>query len=100
MATRDIEPGELVLRDEPIVQSPYTKSSPQCLQCARKLDGTRRCRRCRRCGFPMCDLTCAQGELHRVECDILEEENFEAEIEEFEGNDDHYACIMPLRSSN
>ena len=26
VARRDIQPGELVLRDQPIVQSPYTKS--------------------------------------------------------------------------
>lgn len=45
----------------------------------------------------MCDLTCANGDLHRVECQVLQEENFEAEIENFDCWDDHYACVMPLR---
>ena len=45
----------------------------------------------------MCDLTCATGDLHRVECKVLEEENFEAEIDYFDCWDDHYACVMPLR---
>ena len=94
VATRDIQPGELILRDKPIVQAPYTKTKPQCLQCARRVDGSYRCRKC---GFPMCDLTCANGELHRVECRVLEEENFEAEIDYFDDWDDHYACVMPLR---
>ena len=94
VATRDIQPGELILRDQPIVQSPYTKTKPQCLQCARRVDGSYRCRKC---GFPMCDLTCANGDLHRVECQVLQEENFEAEIENFDCWDDHYACVMPLR---
>ena len=94
VATRDIRPGELILRDKPILQSPYTKTKPQCLQCARRVDGSYRCRKC---GFPMCDLTCANGELHRIECRVLQEENFEAEIEYYDSWDDHYACVMPLR---
>ena len=94
VATRDIHPGELILRDKPIVESPYTRTRPQCLQCARRVDGSYRCRKC---GFPMCDRTCANGELHRIECSVLEEENFEAEIDNFDEWDDHYACVMPLR---
>ena len=94
VARRDIQPGELVLRDKPIVQSPYTKSLAQCLQCGRKVDGSYRCRKC---GFPMCDISCANGDVHRVECLILSRENFEAEIDNVDEMDDHYACIMPLR---
>ena len=45
----------------------------------------------------MCDSSCAAGALHKVECSVLEEENFEAEIEDFEEVDDHYACVMALR---
>ena len=50
-----------------------------------------------RCGFPLCSARCAAGELHRVECSVLEQADFEAEIEDFEVEDDHYAAIMPIR---
>ena len=35
IAARDLEPGELVLQDTPLLISPLIKSRPQCLQCAR-----------------------------------------------------------------
>ena len=37
------------------------------------------------------------GEMHKTECSILSKADFEADIEDFNENDDHYACIMPLR---
>ena len=54
------------------------------------------CCRCR-CGFPLCSARCAAGELHRVECRVLEQADFEAEIEDFGEEDAHYAAIMPIR---
>ena len=35
VTTRDIAPGELILRDSPLLVTPHTKTRPQCLQCAR-----------------------------------------------------------------
>ena len=35
IAARDIEAGELVLEDTPLLVTPLIKSKPQCLQCAR-----------------------------------------------------------------
>ena len=35
IAARDIEAGELVLEDRPLLVTPLIKSKPQCLQCAR-----------------------------------------------------------------
>ena len=96
IATRDLEPTDLILRDTAVVVSPYTRSSAQCLQCSRKISNNHEYT-CHRCGFPMCDEQCAAGDLHKVECRILEAADFEADIEELEDKDDHYACIMPLR---
>jgi len=45
----------------------------------------------------MCNSFCASGNLHKIECDLLAKADFEAEIEDFSINDDHYACIMPIR---
>ena len=97
VATRDIAPQELILVDSPIVQTPYTKSKAQCLQCYKKVSGKYKCKGC---GFPMCNVECARGDLHRIECQVFEEADFEAEIDDLESDDDHYAAIMPLRCLN
>jgi len=95
VATREISPSEVILIDTPIIQTPYTKSKAQCLQCSRKLSKSSHYI-CKGCGFPMCNKKCASGKLHQIECSILSKADFEAEIEDFNNNDDHYACIMPL----
>ena len=96
MAIRDIGAGEVILTDQPIIQSPYTRSKAQCLQCSKKIQGPKPYL-CKGCGFPMCDKTCASGDLHNIECSVLAQADFEAEIEDFSSIDDHYACIMPIR---
>ena len=37
--------------------------------------------------------------MHRIECEVFEKANFEAEIEDVKVADDHYAAILPLRSA-
>ena len=37
LATRDIRPKELILREKPAVVGPYTTTHPQCLQCFRRV---------------------------------------------------------------
>ena len=39
------------------------------------------------------------GYVHRIECEVFEKANFEAEIEDVKVADDHYAAILPLRSA-
>ena len=45
----------------------------------------------------MCDLTCEAGDLHQMECQLLTEADFEADVECEDKVDDHYAAILPLR---
>ena len=37
--------------------------------------------------------------VRRIECEVFEKANFEAEIEDLKIADDHYAAILPLRSA-
>ena len=37
--------------------------------------------------------------VRRIECEVFEKANFEAEIEDVKVADDHYAAILPLRSA-
>ena len=68
VATRDIDPLELILIEDPAVVGPYSKSMNGCLQCFKKVDGSFCCPGCR---FPMCDERCAGGARHADECDFF-----------------------------
>ena len=68
MATRDIQPLELVQSEHPLVVGPYTKSRPQCLACFRLLSGDYHCPGC---NFPMCGQDCADDPVHREECELF-----------------------------
>ena len=83
VATRDIQPLELVVVDEAAVIGPSTKTKPLCLEClkpptqvlpGKSLDQIDQLHYCKGCGFLMC-AKCDQIEnkkLHlRQECDIL-----------------------------
>ena len=84
VATRDISASDLIMRDRALVMCPYTKTKALCLQCHSRLSGRYKCPRC---GFPMCNQECASGDLHRVECKILEDQDFEAEVGDMEVKD-------------
>merc|ERR1719264_773166 len=68
VATRDIDPLELILVEEPAVVGPYSKSTNGCLQCFKKVDNTFRCPGCR---FPMCNERCTKGNRHKDECEFF-----------------------------
>ena len=93
VTTRPISAGEVIFREEPVVSGPSQTSSLLCLSCYSpcSVDGFR----CPRCRFPMCDLECAEAEVHREECEVLaraEDPNWDAE-----GDTEAYHCLLPLR---
>ena len=69
IAARDIEPLELILKEEPAVVGPYSKSGSGCLQCLKKVDGSYLCSGCK---FPMCNSDCELSPLHRDECHFFQ----------------------------
>ena len=73
VASRDINPLELILKEDPAVVGPYTNTMQGCLQCLRKVDGTYTCTGC---GFPMCNSKCERGLLHRDECQFFQTKEF------------------------
>ena len=73
VASRDINPLELILKEHPAVVGPYTNTLQGCLQCFRKIDGGYICTGC---GFPMCNAKCETGPLHREECLFFQEQHF------------------------
>ena len=73
VASRDINPLELILKEHPAVVGPYTNTLQGCLQCLRKVDGSYKCSGC---GFPMCNVKCEGGHLHQEECKFFQEQHF------------------------
>ncbi len=68
VAVRDIAPLEMILKESPSAVGPYSKQPSGCLQCFRKVP---KGAECHKCGFPVCNRTCAQGDLHQIECSFL-----------------------------
>ena len=93
VTTRPIAAGEVIFREEPVVSGPSQTSSLLCLSCYSPCSAQGF--RCPSCRFPMCDLDCAQSEVHRQECEVLaraEDPNWDAE-----GDTEAYHCVLPLR---
>ncbi|XP_068215601.1 SET domain-containing protein SmydA-8-like [Palaemon carinicauda] len=67
-ATRDIKPGEIVIRDSVIVVGPRSDSRPLCLGCLRVASGIHFCSKCH---FPQCSVTCKNAASHEAECLVL-----------------------------
>ena len=80
VATRDIQPLELVLIDKPAVVGPATKTRPICLECFKGPLEPENSVRCQGCHFPLCK-SCAAVSTSKavyhgdVECEILAKAN-------------------------
>jgi len=97
VASRDIQKGEVVLSDLPLVAGPiYTRTRPVCLECLRFLEeGTSE--KCIGCGLPLCGPQCQGGPWHRSECQVFKEAGMKEEIDDFAECHPLYSCITPLR---
>ena len=98
LASRTIEPGEEIFREEEMVVGPNRKTPPVCLGCGRKVSGTVRCPGC---GWPMCSVNnCPEIVQHtEQECGIIAATGERIE-DNPEGNDQpshFYKAIMTLR---
>ena len=81
VATRDIQPLELVVIDEPAVVGPATKTRPICLECLKPPDETNE-GFCRECGFIICqDCEKNDRKFHvKAECEILASSGLNKEV--------------------
>ncbi len=73
VAARDVEAGEVVVREEPIAFGPTNKSPPVCLGCSRirleTTDDDESKNRCRRCHYPLCPKCDEEITVHqKLEC--------------------------------
>ena len=67
VATRDIKPMELILRELPVVVGPYTRTDPglHCVECFKRVRN-RGCVSDEVSGYPLCSDKCRGGPNHKV----------------------------------
>ena len=61
-ATKNLNPGDIVYREDPLVVGPNQETGPICLGCMAAVDAS--CL-CHGCGYPVCDQECAMEPVHR-----------------------------------
>ncbi|KAG7175063.1 SET domain-containing protein SmydA-8-like 4 [Homarus americanus] len=94
VATRDIRPGEVILKEAPVVIGPKQRSPPVCLGCHKGIRGTYTCPKCH---FPVCAPSCEISKYHKHECPILTGATAKIKIDNVESPHPAYECITPLR---
>lgn len=69
IASRGIRPGEVVLREPPLILGPMQVTGPVCLGCLKPVS-MHTSEDCPKCGWPLCrQPQCRESELHKPECD-------------------------------
>lgn len=95
IASRDIKPGEVILREKPCVIGPKTVSQVLCLGCHRQLPSITY--NCSKCTWPLCGKPCESSSYHVDECRIMSARNFKCSIKSAEKIESCYCVITPLR---
>lgn len=97
IATRDIQAGEVMLKEKPIIAGPSQITGPVCLGCLRELRRDKFVE-CGKCGWPMCDAKCLAASDHRLECDMtVQKGNGKVSIKDFVSPHPMYQCILTMR---
>ena len=96
VATRDLEPGDLVLVERPLTVGNLHETPPICLVCWQLVDGSFHCEKC---DLPMCGSQCSLDPQHAdFECLTFSNEQKSPVIQSDKGQSHpFYECITPLR---
>ncbi|XP_066945612.1 SET domain-containing protein SmydA-8-like [Macrobrachium rosenbergii] len=94
VATRDIKPGEIIMREVPVAVGPKNMSIPLCLGCHRTVTGAYTCSKC---NFPLCSPSCENSIFHETECKVLSKAKKLTYVMDTTQPDPAYECILPLR---
>ena len=73
VARRELQPGDIILREKPVVTGPnLEQSQPVCLGCYALLQ-PKKFHACKKCKAPLCSPSCEDSELHKNECPELKQ---------------------------
>ena len=80
VAARDLQPGDIIVREKPVVTGPNLDNASSggsltesvCLGCYALLQ-QKTFHPCRKCKAPLCSSSCEESTLHKEECVILKQ---------------------------
>ncbi|BES92705.1 MYND finger [Nesidiocoris tenuis] len=99
VASRDIQRGDVILKEHPLLSGPPHSTGPVCLGCNVLLTSVETSVPCPRCGWPLCSLPCADNPLHKPECEwAIEKKKDKVRISQFATPHPTYALITPIRA--
>lgn len=98
VATKDVEEGELILNESPMVVGPRQLTKPVCLGCHKELTPSSPGTPCLRCHWPVCSPACQASPQHDAECRATQAAGARVKVEHFGQINMMYACITVLRA--
>ncbi|XP_065220314.1 SET domain-containing protein SmydA-8-like isoform X2 [Planococcus citri] len=99
MAARDINQGDVVINEAPVVKGPSQITGPVCLTCLQKITKSSSVE-CKRCGWPLCknDACHETGTDHEAECNwTMEKRRQKVKISQFITPHRTYECVSVIR---
>ncbi|KAH8415968.1 hypothetical protein KR222_005424 [Zaprionus bogoriensis] len=96
VATRNIKPHEIVLKEAPLVRGPAQISAPVCMGCLNSIEANDHIS-CEKCGWPLCGPECQSLAEHRAECQLTQDRGQKVNVQEFNGPHPLYTCVSTVR---
>lgn len=96
VATRNIKPYEIVLKEAPLVRGPAQISAPVCMGCLNSIEANDHIS-CEKCGWPLCGPECKSLEEHKAECQLTQDRGQKVNVQEFNGPHPLYTCVSTVR---
>ncbi|XP_017867790.1 PREDICTED: protein msta [Drosophila arizonae] len=96
VATRNIKPYEIVLKEAPLMRGPAQISVPVCMGCLNSIEPNDHIT-CDKCGWPLCGPECQALDEHKAECQLTEARGQKVNVQEFNGPHPLYTCVSTVR---
>ncbi|XP_034111151.1 SET domain-containing protein SmydA-8 [Drosophila albomicans] len=96
VATRNIKPYEIILKEAPLVRGPAQISAPVCMGCLNSIEANDHID-CDKCGWPLCGPECQALDEHKAECQLTQDRGQKVNVHEFNGPHPLYTCVSTVR---
>lgn len=100
VACRDIKPGEIVLKESPLVKGPSQVTCPVCVNCLQGLieSDLEKRQECEKCGWPVCENCIGKQSIdHRDECELTAARGSKFYLQHYFNPHPTYQCMIVLR---
>lgn len=100
IACRDIKPGEIVLKEAPLIKGPSQITCPVCVICLQGLfeEDLKENQECEKCGWPVCENCLGkQAKEHEGECQLTRARGSKFHLQHYFDPHPTYQCMIVLR---